>query len=66
MNPAPGLIDGARLLRFDPSCAAGFENRRSLRSLWITTTGWHEVGITSTSLGVIVAQVTTKALLKTV
>jgi hypothetical protein len=32
----------------------------------ITSTGWHEVAISSTSLGVIVAQVTTKALLKTV
>jgi hypothetical protein len=35
-------------------------------SQWITTTGWHEVALTSTALGVIVAQVTTKALLKTV
>lgn len=35
-------------------------------SAYITTTGWHEVAITSTTLGVIVAQVTTKALLKTV
>ena len=35
-------------------------------STWITATGWHEVALSSTSLGVIVAQVTTKALLKTV
>jgi hypothetical protein len=35
-------------------------------SAWITATGWHEVAISSTGLGVIVAQVTTKALLKTV
>ncbi len=35
-------------------------------SAWITMTGWHEVLITSTSLGVIIAQVMTKAQLKTV
>jgi hypothetical protein len=35
-------------------------------SQWITATGWHEVAITSTTLGVVIAQVTTKALLKTV
>jgi len=35
-------------------------------SAYITATGWHEFALTSTTLGVIVAQVTTKALLKTV
>jgi hypothetical protein len=33
---------------------------------YITTTGWHEVALSSTSLGVVVAQVSTKAYLKTV
>lgn len=35
-------------------------------SQWITTVGWHEILLTSTTLGVIVAQVSTKAWLKTV
>lgn len=35
-------------------------------STWITNTGWHEILITSTTLGVIIAQVSTKAQLKTV
>lgn len=35
-------------------------------SAYITSTGWHEVALTSTTLGVIIAQVTTKALFKTV
>jgi hypothetical protein len=35
-------------------------------SAWITTTGWHEVLLTSTTLGVIIGQISTKAQLKTV
>lgn len=35
-------------------------------SAYITSTGWHEIQLSSSTLGVVVAQVTTKALLKTV